>query len=393
MRTKIRRRQTRSGIRWYVAVIDDDGQEHAHGGFRLEREAKAKVRELVAGAKVKGRYTPPSELTVADYLLGEWLPSRDNADISATTRDTDRTVVESWIVPHVGDVVLQKLSAQHLDTLYRTLRERGGRGGRPLRGKSVRNAHVTLSKALGDAVRRGHLTVNPILAVDPPARDDSVERTAWTPNEVRRFLETAEADRLAGVWRLALATGLRRAELLGLDWDAIDLDTLSVVVARQVLVRPRAVRGAPRVFIRETTKTRRRRRVRFDAATGAALRRWKAAQAKDRLAFGGAWKMDGGLGLEVPWVVTEPNGYVVNPETLLGRWKRLVTVAGVTLISLHGARHSYAELALSAGVRLDVVSRQLGHASISTTANTYTHDSDAAATEAAEIVGRMLEGA
>lgn len=73
--------------------------------------------------------------------------------------------------------------------------------------------------------------------------------------------------------------------------------------------------------------------------------------------------------------------------------KGLVKRAGVTPISLHGARHSYAELALAAGVRLDVVSRQLGHASISTTANIYTHDNDAAAAEAARTVGRALEGA
>ena len=89
-------------------------------------------------------------------------------------------------------------------------------------------------------------------------------------------------------------------------------------------------------------------------------------------------------------MVTEPNGYIVEPDTLLRRWKALVRSAGVTPITLHGARHSYAELALSAGVRLDVVSRQLGHASISTTANVYSHDSDEAATEAAERLGAVL---
>lgn len=67
-------------------------------------------------------------------------------------------------------------------------------------------------------------------------------------------------------------------------------------------------------------------------------------------------------------------------------------MAGVTPIGLHGARHSYAEIALGAGVRLDVVSRTLGHASSAFTADQYSHDSDAAATEAAEIVGRAIEG-
>jgi integrase len=64
----------------------------------------------------------------------------------------------------------------------------------------------------------------------------------------------------------------------------------------------------------------------------------------------------------------------------------------VTPITLHGARQSYAEVALAGGVRLDVLSRSLGHASIATTGNIYTHDSDEAAAEAAEIVGRVIQG-
>jgi integrase len=195
----------------------------------------------------------PSGLTVADYLVGEWLPARENADISPNTRDTDRTVVEAWIVPHIGDVPLQKVTGRVLDGLYATLRALGGRGRHPLRGKTVRNVHTTLSKSLGDAVRRGHLVVNPVHAVDRPARDDSVERAAWNRDQVRAFLdEVASRDRLHAIWRLALATGLRRGELLGLWWD--DVDEGSVHVRRQVLLRPRAVQGARRLYVRETLR-------------------------------------------------------------------------------------------------------------------------------------------
>ena len=128
--------------------------------------------------------------------------------------------------------------------------------------------------------------------------------------------------------------------------------------------------------------------------TSGALRRWKAEQSAERLAFGSPWRTDGGHRLATvgAWVVTEANGYIVEPDTLLRRWKALVRSAGVTPITLHGARHSYAELALAAGVRLDVLSRQLGHASIATTGNIYTHHYDEAAAEAAEIVGRVIEG-
>jgi integrase len=146
----------------------------------------------------------------------------------------------------------------------------------------------------------------------------------------------------------------------------------------QVLLRPRAVQGGRRLYVRQTLKNRRARRVRLDEQTATHLRRWKAEQASERLAFGRAWHVDGGLGVEAPWVVTEPDGTVVHPDTLLGRWQRLVRSAGVPPIPLHGARHSYAEIALSAGVRLDVVSRTLGHSTASFTADQYSHDSDEA---------------
>ena len=385
MRTKIRRRPNG---RWYVFTVVD-GAEHSHGGHPTKREATAAAAALRVDAS-RGHYVEPARLTVADYLEGEWLASRQNADISDNSRDVEQIMVRSWIVPWIGEVPLQKLSARHLDGLYATLRARGGRGGRPLRGKSVRNVHALLSKALGDALRRGHLVVNPALAVDPPARDDSVDRTAWTAGEARAFLDVAVRDRLHAVWRLALATGARRGELLGLQWSDVDDD--SIKVARQVLVRPSGGRG--RVYVRDTTKSRRVRRVRIDEATAAALRRWKAEQAADKLAFGEPWKTDGGLGIEGDWIVTERDGSVVHPDTLSARWKRLVNVAGVTPIGLHGARHSYAELALAAGARLDVVSRQLGHASVAITADVYGHPDQEALKEAARKMGTVLgEGA
>lgn len=172
------------------------------------------------------------------------------------------------------------------------------------------------------------------------------------------FLHVSDADRLHAVWRLPITAGLRRAELDGLQWP--DVDDSSLVIARQVLIRPGG--GPGRIYVRQTTKSRRVRRVRIDEATAADLRRWKAEQAAERLAFGAPYKTDGGLGIEAPWIVTEPDGSVVNPDTLLRRWKRLVKVAGVTPIGLHGAPHlrrTRAVLRCSARCRLPAARARL----------------------------------
>jgi integrase len=131
-------------------------------------------------------------------------------------------------------------------------------------------------------------------------------------------------------------------------------------------------------YIRETTKSGRARAVNIDDETSAALRRWKARQAEERLAFGPAYNTDGRI-------VAEADGSLVQPDTLSARLKRLERLAGVRSIGLHGARHTHATLALAAGgARLDIVSRQLGHASIASTADVYGHPDDEAAAEAAQ---------
>jgi integrase len=391
MRVKMRRRVLKNGeVRWPLFVTEGGrgAVEHAAGVYRTQREQKAAAAALQADID-RGRSTAPSALTIGAYLRDEWLPARRNADLSPNMRELDEITVEAWILRHLdNDLPVQKVTSRHLDNLFATLRERGGRNGQPLKGKTVRNIYTTLHRALADAVRRGYVTANVADAIDPPARDDSVERVAWSRDEVRAFLNVTAEDRLHAVWRIALTTGLRRGELVGLTWDDVDDD--SITIARQVLIRPGG--GPGRVYVRSTTKSRRVRRVRIDEATAADLRRWKAEQAAERLAFGQPWKTDGGLGIEAPWIVTEGTGDVVQPDTLLARWKRLVKVAGVTPIGLHGARHSFAEIALASGARLDVVSRALGHASIATTGNIYTHDSDEAAREAAELVARTLGG-
>jgi integrase len=232
--------------------------------------------------------------------------------------------------------------------------------------------------------------------MEPPDKGDRSLRDAWSAEEVRSFLRVASADRLAAIWRLALATGLRRGELCGLQWSDLDLDSErpSVLVHRQVMVRTVSDVGRPRLYLSHRTKSGKPRRVSIDAESAAMLRAWKATQAAERLVFGPAWRTDGGLGEEAAWVVTEPDGKVVQPETLFARFVALSKRAGVPRIVLHAARHTYAELSLSHGVRPDVVSGNLGHESgVGFTLDQYAHARPETHHEAASIIGGVLDGA
>jgi integrase len=401
MRTKVRRRVLKGKTRWYVYVVDNAGEEHGHGGYRTKKEADDAAAELATDGR-RGRYVRPSGITFGDFVRDEWLPSRRNSSRTQSTKDWSENALGAYVLPYLGPVSLQSIEPADLDRLYEKLRSSGGRktkkhpDGQPLSAKTVRNVHGLVSKVLGDATKRKRIPVNPCRLMEPPDKGETELRDAWSADEVRLFLSVAETDRLAAIWRLALQTGLRRGELVGLRWSDLDLDSPepSVLVHRQVGVRARKVDG-PRLYERPRTKSGKARRVSIDAPTAAMLRAWKATQVADRLAFGPAWRSDGGdrLGIEAAWVVTEPDGSLVHPDTLFDRFVALGKRAGVRRIVLHAARHTYAELSLSRGVRPDVVSSNLGHMSgVGFTLDQYAHAVPAAHAEAASVIGNVLDG-
>ncbi|MEX0991596.1 MAG: site-specific integrase [Actinomycetota bacterium] len=388
-RAKIRKKAAAGGrVRWYLAIVDSSGEELHHGGFATQREAKARAVEILRD-NPDGRRHAYRDLTVERFLVDEWLPAREaSGKIAPSTLEGYGWIVRSWIAPRIGGLPLTELGAADLERMYADLRKSGARGSKPLSEKSVRNAHLLMSKALADAARRGLVTMNvATIAEKPPAT--RAEREAWSVSEVRAFLAAADADRLGPIWRLMLTTGLRRGEALGLQWSDVDLDARSIRIERQVLLRSRA-QGA-RLYLRDTTKGRRARTVRLDPGTAESLRVWKKGQSEDRLAFGAAWQTDGGLDTESAWIVTEPDGRVIHPDTLHDRFVRVAKAAGVKPLPLHGARHTFATIALESGVRPDLVSRALGHATVGFTLDVYVHPSADEELAAADALGAALE--
>jgi integrase len=143
-------------------------------------------------------------------------------------------------IPRIGHLRLQALSGGHLNGLYRELEEAG------LSPASLRQTHAVLSRAFRDAVRWGRLVRNPAAAADPPAAADS-KAHAWTAWELGRFLAHVQDDRLYPLWRLAATTGMRRGEVLGVTWLALDLEAGTLRVEQQLVPTRGGVSfGAPK---------------------------------------------------------------------------------------------------------------------------------------------------
>jgi integrase len=361
---------TRNGKRRFVTK----------GGFRTKRACQDALTEALADWH-KGAHVEPSKLTVGEYLEYRWLPVIEHS-LKPTTFRGYSDIVISRIIPHLGDVRLAELNEGDIARMYSTLRSSGrqnGAGG--LSEASLQHTHVVLRKALKDAVIGAHgtklLLRNPADDVQRPRRRRT-EMHVWSADELRRFLDETRRDRLHACWVAAATTGLRRGELLGLRWDDVELDG-------QVLSVKRSRVAAGYTVSEGTPKSGRGRRVDLDPETVAVLRRHRARQLEERIAWGEAW-LDAGL------VFTRENGEGLHPHSVSQAFERGVARADVPVIRFHDLRHTHATLMLGAGVHPKVVQERLGHASIQITLDTYSHVMPGMQADAAARMGALVFG-
>jgi integrase len=376
----------KDGKRWRVRYDAPRGPDGARRrkmkrGFPTRKAAQAWARETL-GRIDRGTWVPPKRITLNEWL-DLWLDpaAPRKRPIRPTTLTTYRIYADTYLRPRLGHRQLQSLVADDLDRLYRDLLVGGGRTGRGLSPKTVRHVHVLLHTCLAAAVRKSHLEHNPADRADPPSIPHRRPKV-WWPDDLQAFLASAQGDRLAALWTLAATTGMRRAELLGLGWDVVDLDAGRLEVRRTVVL----VEGRP-VLVDATKTAHGRRGFALDPATVAALKAHRTRQLAERVAWGLGRPADDGL------VFTREDGSLIDPRWLTKAFTRKAKAAGLPSLSLHGLRHSYASNALRAGVPVEVVSGRIGHAQISTTLDLYVTTHEAQDADAAERVAAVILGA
>jgi integrase len=315
-------------------------------------------------------------MTVAEYLK-HWLSAYAKPSVSERTYERYESIVRLHLIPKLGQHKLKDLRPLHIQAYYTEALE-GGRYRRPrksershakkgeepkpaargLSAQTVVHHHRVLREALRQAVRWQMLTVNPADAVKPP-------RAARRP--IRVLDETGSAELLRSLERsrfhlpalLAIGTGMRRGELLGLRWQDVDLKAGKLAVRQNLQeIKAGLVFKAPK-----TAKGQ--RSVSLMPSTIAALTQHKAAQAARRLEQGPQYH-DHGL------VLCEDDGQPWSPSQFSIHWRGAVTALGKD-VRFHDLRHTHATLLLRQGVHPKVVSERLGHATVGITLDTYSH--------------------
>ncbi len=370
-------------------------------GFRTSDDAREELNKHL-NAVATGQVAHDDRLTVADYLR-QWITTKEVAGLRPTTVRSYRQHIDSYLIPNLGCLRLGDLRTTHVEKMLHDIAqppakpkagEKIGKGQRrnpkKISPATVRRVHATLRSALTSAKRKHLVGHNAAENLELP-RAPRPKVVPWEPEELGRFLDHAATDRLGALFEVMAMTGLRRGEAAGLRWDDVDL-TKGVITVRQQLVEVDGTgvecpfcKGEHRQyrFGRPKTASGEDRVVDLDQATSGVLLAQQLAQGTEREQWGEAYS-DHGL------VFSREDGTPLPPQTVSAEFARLCEGAGLRPIRLHDLRHDQASLMLAAGVPIAVVSKRLGHSSISITSDTYSHLLGGVGAQAAEAAASLV---
>lgn len=359
------------------SVIIDLGKDPETGKRRQKwhtvkgskRTAQRYLADLISQLN-KQEYVEPTKTTLAEYLRG-WLESQVRISVRLSTYENYKTLIKTHVIPTIGDIQLPKLHALTLQKLYAEKLASG------LSARTVRLIHATIRKALDQAVKWQILPRNVAAAVNPP-RQERKEIQALDLEEAAKFLEAAIDDRLYALYLMALTTGMRQGELLGLRWQDVGL-AASTVMVRQTL---QWLDDGPVFQEPKTPKSRRLIQISSEVVT--ALLRHREHQAKEKAFFESEYR-------DLDLVFAQKNGGPINKNNLLNRsFKPILRRAGLPNIRFHDLRHTSATVALAAGIHPKVVQERLGHSTIAMTLDTYSHVIPSLQKEAAQKMEDLI---
>lgn len=335
------------------SIVNNLGKDPATGRRKQQwysvkgnkKTAEKRLAELLHEQDT-GSLVKPSRVTIGQYLE-TWLS--DYAKINLSPRGFERyqAICRQHLIPAFGYIALTQLRPEHLQKHYTATLDSG------LSARTIRYHHAVIHKALQTALEWGILSRNVADAVRPPKAKD-IEMQTWDEFEVSRFLEIAQASPYFALFHTALYTGMRRSELLGLQWQDLDFLFSQVSVNRSL----HHLKDGSYVFT-QPKSAKSRRNIALSPSAILVLREHREKQdtRTDNQSL----------------VFCQPDGKPLRPNTVTRTWQTIATRAGLKNIRLHDARHTHASLMLRQGVHPKIVQERLGHSSIAITLDIYSH--------------------
>jgi integrase len=337
--------------RWVASITLENRKRKQFYG-KTRKEVQEKLRVALNEQRLGTLATGPQQ-TLKQYLE-YWLEDVHKPAIRLSSYMQYRGILDKHIFPLLGHIQVQKLTPQQVQSFYARKEKEGLALG------TIRTIHAVLHNALSHAVSINLVSRNVSDVVNPP-RLVKHERHPLTIEQAQKLLQHVQGYSLEGLITVALATGMRRGELLGLRWQDIHFDTKSLQIQRTIS------RQRKKGIVESEPKTSRgRRNIILPPFAIEALKEHRTRQLEVRLKVGSAWE-------ESNFVFCNGHGGFLEPSQLHMMFRNLLKEADLPQIRFHDLRHSAATIMLTMGVHPKVVQELLGHSSISLTLDTYSH--------------------
>ncbi|GER86527.1 site-specific integrase [Dictyobacter vulcani] len=340
--------------RWVACITIEYGKRKSLY-FKTQKEAIQALKDL---PHWKGQ--DPSFIgkdPTIEFFLKLWLEDIAQPRIRERTYLRYQGLVEQHIIPMIGTIKLQKLMPQQLQQLYNEKRREG------YAPQTIKHIHRVLHRAFHDALRWNLIERNVCDAVDAP-RVPKYEAQVLNHVEACTFLQAAQGDPYEAIYVLALTTGMRQGELLGLQWKDLSLNGDRLQIRRTI-----GRIGKQGFIIGEPKSAKSRRNIYLTEMAIKALKKHRERQQEQQRLAGPAWDDQGHR-----WIFCNQIGRPIEVGNIIRRsFKPLLKKAGVPEIRFHDLRHSTATLLLSMNIHPKIVQEMLGHSSIHHTMDTYSH--------------------
>lgn len=345
--------QRASDKKWVAyAKIEGGKKKYVYGNTKAEASKKLKVLQR----NIEDKTLVIAKAETVEAYLRYWLDIHSEK-IKETTKIGYRTSINSCL-PHIGLIKLTKLTGEHLQKMYATL-------NKDHKESTLHNLHTILKTAFKDAIRWRRLTHNPCDDIDAPTVQHE-ERPFLNAEQAKMLLKAARSTDIECFLTMALTTGMRRGEMLGLRWADIDLEQKFLSIQRTASFL-NSTSTNKYIVVETSTKTKASKRsIRLTDFLISVLKTHKKKQLEMRLQAGQGW-----ANKNLVFCGAQGEHFTVNMLTT--HYKKLLHECGLPQLHIHDLRHSAATLLASMGVPAKIIQEILGHSSVTVTQNLYGH--------------------
>lgn len=373
MTGSVRKRKTQKGIKYQVAIEigvnpQTGKRDRIFKTFTTKREAEAFKADCISEYN-KGIFVEPSALTVK-ALCDEWIKFKSLSLKESTVRGY-KVNIESHIDPHIGNILVQKLTARHIQAMVNDMNDNG------LSPRTIEYVMSNLNQILNHAVNNDIIFKNPIRGVYKPKKEKKKFDT-YTSDELGKLISCAKNTVYEPIIIVEAYTGLRRGEILALRWQDIDFEKKTLSVCQNLVCENSS-------YIVTTPKTASAvRTMVIPDELVSYLKSYKTSQIRERLKNGSYNDHD--------LIICKSNGDYINTKTFSNAFARFLEKNNLRHIRFHDMRHTHATLLLNeCGANIKAVSDRLGHSKVQTTMDYYISSTTSAQKNAVDKLETQLK--